>query len=219
MSPYVFSYTVLQLWIPDNSTSRMNMEWLWDNYPNDIRFHTMIFEADNVLDPKVIRAMYSVRKRVSEAVTESGDTWEDMCQRVPIVRPPDITKVLGKRRRRKRADEFDDFGSFDDDDFFDEEFDDFEAILQEDGEVRTSTWLSNTEDMQIKVQIRTSVPKDSIGMAEMFSVESYPDPYCEIVDGMATACLEMSILELLANDGAFDERTEQELEVGYKYLC
>ena len=45
------------------------MEWLWDNYPNDIRFHTMIFEADNVLDPKVIRAMYSVRKRVSEAVT------------------------------------------------------------------------------------------------------------------------------------------------------
>ena len=70
----------------------MNMEWLWDNFPNDIRFHTMIFEADNVLDPKVIRAMYSVRKRVSEAVTDSGDTWEDMCQRVPIVRPPDITK-------------------------------------------------------------------------------------------------------------------------------
>ena len=49
-------------------------------------------------------------------------------------------------------------------------------------------------------------------MAEMFSVESYPDPYCEIVDGMATACLEMSILELWANDGAFDERTEREIE-------
>ena len=54
--------------------------------------------------------------------------------------------------------------------------------------------------------------QDSIGMAEMFSVESYPDPYCEIVDGMATACLEMSILELWANDGAFDERTEREIE-------
>ena len=56
------------------------MEWLWDNFPNDLRFHTMIFEADNVLEPKVIRAMYSVRKRIAEAVTESGDTWEDMCQ-------------------------------------------------------------------------------------------------------------------------------------------
>ena len=56
------------------------MEWLWDNFPNDLRFHTMIFEADNVLEPEVIRAMYSVRKRVAEAVTESGDTWEDMCQ-------------------------------------------------------------------------------------------------------------------------------------------
>ena len=136
MSPYVFSYTVLQLWIPDNSTSRMNMEWLWDNYPNDIRFHTMIFEADNVLDPKVIRAMYSVRKRVSEAVTESGDTWEDMCQRVPVVRPPDIAKILGGRRRRRRqTSDFDDFGSFDDEEFFDEEFDDFETVLEEDGEV------------------------------------------------------------------------------------
>ena len=56
------------------------------------------------------------------------------------------------------------------------------------------------------------IVQDSIGMAEMFSVESYPDPYCEIVDGMATACLEMSILELWANDGSFDEQTERELE-------
>ena len=40
----------------------------------------------------------------------------------------------------------------------------------------------------------------------MFSVESYPDPYCGIVDGMATACLEMNILELWANDGAFNQQ-------------
>ena len=59
------------------------MEWLWDNFPNDLRFHTMIFEADNVLEPEVIRAMYSARKRIAEAVTESGDTWEDMCQAGP----------------------------------------------------------------------------------------------------------------------------------------
>ena len=40
----------------------------------------------------------------------------------------------------------------------------------------------------------------------MFSVESYPDPYCGIVDGMATACLEMNVIELWANDGAFDQQ-------------
>ena len=59
-------------------------------------------------------------------------------QRVPIVRPPDINKVLGgrKRRRRKRAEgDFDDFGSFGEEDFFEEEFDDLEAIMEEDGEV------------------------------------------------------------------------------------
>ena len=61
-----------------------------------------------------------------------------------------------------------------------------------------------------------SLLQDSIGLAEMFSVESYPEPYCGIVDGMATACLEMSVLELWANDGAFDRRTEQELAVWYK---
>ena len=55
--------------------------------------------------------------------------------------------------------------------------------------------------------------QDSIGLAEMFSVESYPKPYCGIVDGMATACLEMSILELWVTDGAFNWRTEHELEV------
>ena len=75
-------------------------------------------------------------------VSKSGDTWEDMCQRVPIVRPPDIGTILGgkkrRRRRRKRANDvgdFDDFGSFDEEDFFEEEFDDFDAMLEGDGEV------------------------------------------------------------------------------------
>ena len=63
----------LQLWIPDDSVSRMNMEWLWDNFPNDVRFHTMIFEADNVLDPKVIRTMYSVRKKGSSSFLFSSE--------------------------------------------------------------------------------------------------------------------------------------------------
>ena len=72
-----------------------------------------------------------------------------MCQRVPIVRPPDIGTILGgkkRRRRRKRAGDgsgFDDFGSFDEEDFFEEEFDDFDAILEGDDEVGTKQLLKH----------------------------------------------------------------------------
>ena len=43
----------------------------------------------------------------------------------------------GKRKRRAEEadDDFDDFGSFSEEDFFKEEFDNLEAIMQEDGEV------------------------------------------------------------------------------------
>jgi hypothetical protein len=33
---------------------------LWDNYPNERRFASMIFVADNILVPEVIQAMYKV---------------------------------------------------------------------------------------------------------------------------------------------------------------
>ena len=82
--------------------------------------------------------------------------------------------------------------------------------------IKNRSWVTSKlfEDQDRKIPLL----QDSIGLAEMFSVESYPEPYCDIVDGMATACLEMSILELWANDGAFDQRTEQELEVVNEYL-
>ena len=40
-----------------------------------------------------------------------------------------------------------------------------------------------------------------MALAEYFSVESYPDPYCDVVEEMEMACFENSILELWANDG------------------
>ena len=39
------------------------------------------------------------------------------------------------KRAEEGDDDFDDFGSFGEEDFFEEEFDDLEAIMQEDGEV------------------------------------------------------------------------------------
>jgi hypothetical protein len=43
----------------------------------------MIFEADNVLDPDVIRAMFRIRKEIDDLVTPRGATWQEMCLRVP----------------------------------------------------------------------------------------------------------------------------------------
>ncbi len=48
---------------------RVNTDWLWDNFPNERRFASMIFIADNILVPEVIQAIYKVHKSVDEGVT------------------------------------------------------------------------------------------------------------------------------------------------------
>ena len=49
-------------------------------------------------------------------------------------------------------------------------------------------------------------------MGEYFSYSAYPEPYCGFASKMETACLEISILELWANEGSYDNKTEQDLE-------
>jgi len=49
-------------------------------------------------------------------------------------------------------------------------------------------------------------------MGEYFSFSAYPEPYCSFANKMETACLEISILELWANEGSYDNKTELELE-------
>ena len=46
-------------------------------------------------------------------------------------------------------------------------------------------------------------------IGEYFNVKYYPQPYCKVVNKMDFACLEMSILELWANDGKYDESTDE----------
>ena len=53
------------------------------NYPNERRYSSMIFQAKNILEPKVIQAMYQVRKSIEEMVTPSGASWLEMCIKIP----------------------------------------------------------------------------------------------------------------------------------------
>ena len=149
----------------------------------------MIFiHEKNVLDPDVIRAMYRIHRNVESIVTPS---WTDMCMKAPIVKPPPLSTLLGKRKKRQVEEE----SFFDFDDFMDEDF--FGEVEEEDG------FLLSTNSSQSSVSIEDA--------GEYFNTALYPEPYCGMIQSMEEACLEMSILELWANEGKFDETSEQEI--------
>lgn len=113
------------------------------------------------------------RKEIELIRTSYGDTWKDMCQPLPIVKPPDITDILnfGRRRRRKRQSVDDDpFKDFGNDDFFGSDAEFFETFEEQ--------------------EVESEIPEDKLGFAEYFSAESYPDPYCGVVEDMEKACFE-----------------------------
>ena len=126
------------LWVPVGSKLRNNVEWVKQNFPQQIRFNQVIFKSDNVLRPEVIQEMYNLTMRMRE-VRHSNQTWEDVCFRVPVISTPpkclnkyiSYLKLFGRRRRRETSgdDWFDDdtdFGVFETDDPEDENCTDFQ---------------------------------------------------------------------------------------------
>ena len=220
---------------------RINTDWLWDNFPNERRFASIIFvSSKDILVPKVIQSMYNTRKSIEALETPRGDTWSSMCIQVPIVKPPDIQKVLnfGKKRRKR--------------DIFENDFEDFDENFQklsqsfESSNYTFATYTKALNNLKNKTSAKDivvpnntsksfdigknfedfegdSVKLSSLGesqseksltnLGEYFSIEYYPEPYCEIVNTMPTVCLEMSILELWAHDGKYDETTDREIEM------
>ncbi len=45
---------IVRLWNPTTSETGQNFAWLWKNHPPDLRRHTFILEAENVLEPQVL---------------------------------------------------------------------------------------------------------------------------------------------------------------------
>lgn len=48
----------VKLWIPYNSDYRLNNDWMFENYPRDLRFNSLILTGENVLTAQVLRTMY-----------------------------------------------------------------------------------------------------------------------------------------------------------------
>ena len=84
------------MWISEESSTRSNIDWLRTHYPDSARFSSMIFEdEEDVLRPEVVRAMYRVRTAVDSLVTPvHGDRWRDLCQPIPVVKPPNLVRQM-----------------------------------------------------------------------------------------------------------------------------
>ena len=163
----------IKLWIPRNSDFRNNNDWLFEKFPRSLRFNSIILTADNILQPSVLQAMWKIRKGVADIKNSNGDTWEKMCLKRPVIRPPSLEDFnFGKRKRRHVEEE--------------DKWDD---------------WNDDGDDIFV----------DEASASDFISLIPYPTPYCNIIGLIPTTCFETSILELWANDGKYDEASENEI--------
>ena len=119
--------------------------------------------------------MFKVHSRVEELKTDEGYAYAERCFRLPVLKIPDQNPQPAKNRvKRQFEDDF--FGEFSEEDF-DSEFDDTMSKIM-DGEANEGNFDP--------------------------SILFYPDPYCNTVNNMPTACFEESILEIFAQDGKYN---------------
>ena len=113
----------------------------------------------------------------------------------PVIKPPPLTldTLFGKKRRKRQTtsngdtDLFSAFGDVSDEfsDFEDDDYYDDPFELPSDG---------GNDDF-----------------VERFSVDGYPKEYCNVVNDIQFACMDLSILELWANDGVYDSKTDEDI--------
>lgn len=68
-----------KLWIPKDSEYLRDSEWLWENFPPDIRLHSVIITAGNVLKPETLRLLRDIYKKVEATYSSDGFYWRDVC--------------------------------------------------------------------------------------------------------------------------------------------
>jgi len=153
--------------------------------------HSIVYTADNVLTPNVIRAIYKQRKALN-TITIGEKTFEDLCIQVPILKFPD-EGFSACGREDKTATTEDSWAKFDDFAEFDEEFENFGKNETGDGMFAPLLGMIMPE---------TDV---NIDVLENWSDEFYPDLYCGCIEATETACFEQSIVELWGDQGSFNE--------------
>ena len=72
-----------KIWVPYSSRFLSNNEWLSDNFPQDERLQTLIFQAQengNILSPQSLKIMMKLHKAIS-ALRPQNISFRDICHR------------------------------------------------------------------------------------------------------------------------------------------
>ena len=72
-----------KIWGPDTSIYIANNKWLNDNFPQDKRLQTLIFQSsdgENILSPKSLQSMLKLHKKIAN-VNAKNTTFESICHR------------------------------------------------------------------------------------------------------------------------------------------
>ena len=116
------------------------------------------------------------------------------CMKSPVVKPPPLTleSIFGRRRRKRQtsSNDTDLFSAFQD---MTDEFTDFD------------------DDIYYDDPFELPSEGSIVDFIEKFSVENYPKEYCSLVNDIQYACMDLSILELWANDGVYDSKTDEDI--------
>ncbi|CAL4096327.1 unnamed protein product, partial [Meganyctiphanes norvegica] len=83
---FVIELRPFKLWLPQDSEFIKVLDWQADNFPIDYRFHTAVWESDNVLTARAIQEMWRTHNLVQELVVSGSNiTWSDVCAKIPTL--------------------------------------------------------------------------------------------------------------------------------------
>merc|ERR1719369_612642 len=83
---YNFSTEVrpYKLWLPQESEFIKILDWQTENFPINFRFHSALWESDNILTAEVIQEMWKTHIKITGMVVPATNiTWESVCAQVP----------------------------------------------------------------------------------------------------------------------------------------
>jgi len=178
-----------KLWIPQNSDYLRNHEWLWEHFPDDIRFNSVIITADNVLTPETMKKLLQVHKKVSNTTDINGRTWPEYCYTIPFIDLEPIADILN-------------------DDY------DYDYDYDEDTEGATNGTTTDVETTPSPSRRKRAITryKRQIDLGFDPSIDLYPGDYCNIINDMTeNKCMENSLLEIWSEDN-YGEQTEELLD-------
>lgn len=113
---YNFSTEVrpYKLWLPQESEFIKILDWQTENFPINFRFHSALWESDNILTAEVIQEMWKTHIKITGMVVPATNiTWESVCAQVPTLSQPEEEYdyadydfgTLGRKKREIDSDD------------------------------------------------------------------------------------------------------------------